>query len=64
MRRIRSGCCARAPSGQTAAAPGRDPAPGTQERLGELIRTWIGQWVVCLEERPVAAQNSKSKHFG
>jgi hypothetical protein len=27
--------------------PGRDPAPGTQERLGELIRAWIDGGAEC-----------------
>jgi hypothetical protein len=26
---------------------GRDPAPGTQQRLGELIRAWIDSGAVC-----------------
>jgi hypothetical protein len=27
--------------------PGRDPVPGTQERLGELIRAWIDSGAAC-----------------
>jgi hypothetical protein len=27
--------------------PGRDPAPGTQERLGELIKAWIDTGAQC-----------------
>jgi hypothetical protein len=27
--------------------PGRDPVPGTQERLGELIRAWIDSGAEC-----------------
>jgi hypothetical protein len=27
--------------------PGRDPAPGTQDRLGELIRAWIDSGAAC-----------------
>jgi hypothetical protein len=27
--------------------PGRDPAPGTQERLGELVQAWIDSGAAC-----------------
>ena len=27
--------------------PGRDPAPGTQERLGELVQAWIDTGAAC-----------------
>ena len=27
--------------------PGRDPAPGTQERLGELVQAWIDSGATC-----------------
>jgi hypothetical protein len=27
--------------------PGRDPAPGNQERLGELIKAWIDTGAQC-----------------
>jgi hypothetical protein len=27
--------------------PGRDPVPGTQEALGELIRAWIDSGAEC-----------------
>jgi len=26
---------------------GRDPVPGTQERLGELVRAWIDSGAAC-----------------
>jgi len=30
-----------------ASGPRRDPVPGTQERLGELIQAWIDSGAEC-----------------